>query len=128
MIPTAMMASVSSAAYLTAQGLQKDASGLQKLKAAPDSPGPAAANERHAAAIRANLQQITFAAQSWFLDHKDATEVSYGQLLEAELIFRLESVHGESYQDLKVQKTGGTLSVKDKEGTTVSRDYDPAGQ
>jgi hypothetical protein len=81
-----------------------------------------------AKSVRANLQQIAFAAQSHFVDNTDATEVTYEQLLADELLFRLEPVAGESYQKLKILKKGGTLSVTLKNGDTISRKYDPAAE
>ena len=130
-VPVALVASASFAGFSRIK--QAQLSG----PASPDLPREAAeaepaADDDHpdegadAATIRANLQQIAFAAQSWFVDHPDATEVSYNELIEAELLFRIKPVNGESYQDLKLQKTGGTLSVKPKDGAKVSRDYGAA--
>jgi hypothetical protein len=75
--------------------------------------------------IKSNLQQIAFAAQSYFVDHADATEVSYQQLIDAELLFRLKPVSGESYKDVKLKKAGGTLTVKTSDGSAVKQPYGP---
>ncbi|MDB6070688.1 MAG: hypothetical protein JWL81_1859 [Verrucomicrobiales bacterium] len=80
------------------------------------------------ARIRNNLQQITFAAQAWFLDNPDEAEVSFDQLIKAELLFRPEPVAGESYQKLTLKRTGGTLSVTLKSGGSLSRDYGPVAK
>ncbi len=87
--------------------------------------GDAPEEGEEAKAVRNNLQQISFAAQTWFLDHADAKEVSYEQLIEGELIFRLDAVKGESYKGLKVKKAGGTLTVKLSDGGSVTQKYGP---
>lgn len=105
-------------------------------RAGQDAP-PAGENEAEAEvepeddtakSVRANLQQIAFAAQSHFVDHNEDTEVTYEQLLAGELLFRLKPVAGESYQKLKILKKGGTLTVTLKNGDTVSRKYDPVAK
>jgi hypothetical protein len=88
-------------------------------------PEPGEAHAGDAEAIRNNLQQIAFAAQTWFLDRAEGNEVSYEQLLEAELLFRIEPVGGESYKGLKFKRGGGTTTVKLPNGTEVSRRYGP---
>lgn len=77
-------------------------------------------------AVRNNLQQIAFAAQSFFVDRPNAAEVTYEQLLDAELLFKLDPVSGESYQGLKLQKSGGTLTLKLPGGGTLTQKYGPA--
>ena len=96
-------------------------------EAKPEAPAAEAPPEEDdtTGAIRANLQQIAFAAQTYFLDHADAAEVSYEQLIKAELLFRVEAVNGESYKGLKLKKAGGTLSVKRSGGDSVDHKYGP---
>ncbi len=123
LVPAAIMASA--AGFASYNGLQRKSLELSAPAGeAAEAPAEAGANA-DTAAIQANLQQIDFAAQSWFVDRADATEVTYIELIEAELLFRIKPVSGESYQDLKVKKSGGTLSVKTKNGAGVSRDYGP---
>ena len=76
-------------------------------------------------AVRNNLQQIAFAAQSYFVDGPQSAEVTYEQLIEAELLFKLDPVSGESYKGLQLKKTGGTLSLKLPGGGTVTQTYGP---
>ncbi len=73
--------------------------------------------------ILSNLQQVQFAAQTWFLDNPQAAEVRYPDLIKAELLFRLNPLLGESYDDLVIRRSGGTLTVTTADGTPVSRDY-----
>lgn len=75
--------------------------------------------------IRNNLQQIVFAAQSWFIDNPSAKEVTYEKLVEAELLFELDPVAGEAYKGLTITRKGGSLSVKTKDGDSVSLNYAP---
>jgi hypothetical protein len=77
-------------------------------------------------AVQANLRQISLAALAWFIDHPDAARVSSADLIEAELLFEPESVAGESYKDLTVERKGGTLSVKTKDGKAVEFKYSAA--
>ncbi len=100
----------------------------QKPPAVPkaaDKAEPAEADAGDAGAIRNNLQQIAFAAQTWFLDRTEGNEVSYEQLVAAELLFRIEPVDGESYKGLKFKRGGGTATVKLPNGAEVSRRYGP---
>jgi len=74
-------------------------------------------------AVKNNLQQIAFAAQTWFIDHPDNKEVSYETLVKNELIFELDPVSGETYKGLTLQRTGGEISVKLKSGGSVTHKY-----
>ncbi len=94
-------------------------------KAAAEEFEPAEDDDDTSKGVSSNLQQIAFAAQSYFVDKPGAAEVTYEQLLEAELLFRLEPIAGESYKGLKLQKSGGTLTLKLPGGGTVSRKYGP---
>ena len=121
-LPAAILSAASFGAY--SKTLGKTRAGLAK----PPTPAVAedeASPDEAAESIRNNLQQIAFAAQSYFVDRPEATEVSYEQLIEAELLFRLEAVDGESYKGLKLKKTGGTLSAKRSGGDAVSHKYGP---
>ncbi|MES2466607.1 MAG: hypothetical protein V4675_04845 [Verrucomicrobiota bacterium] len=120
-LPVAILSAASFGAY--SKTLEKTRTGPAKppTPAAEDEASPDEAVE----SIRNNLQQIAFAAQSYFVDRPEATEVSYDQLIEAELLFRLEAVDGESYKGLKLKKTGGTLSAKRSGGDAVSHKYGP---
>ncbi len=120
-LPVAFLSAASFRAY--GKILGKTRSGLANPPAqAEENEDP---NNEAGETIRANLQQIAFAAQSYFVDRPEAAEVSYDQLLEAELLFRLEPVSGESYKGLKLKKTGGTLSVKRSGGDAVGHKYGP---
>jgi hypothetical protein len=127
LIPAAVTLPV---AFLSAAGfggyskiLGNNPSGLAKPSAeAAENEDP---NDGAGETIRGNLQQIAFAAQSYFVDLPEATEVSYEQLIEAELLFRLEPISGETYQGLKLKKTGGTLSVKPSSGEAVGHKNGP---
>ncbi len=120
-LPVAILSAASLGAYgkilgKTSSGLTKPPSQSQEHEDSPDEAGES---------IRNNLEQIAFAAQSYFVDCPDAAEVSYEQLIEAELLFRLEPLSGESYKGLKLKKTGGNLSVKRSGGDAVSHEYGP---
>ena len=120
-LPVAFLSAASFGAYSkilgkTGSGLANEPAELKENKGA---------NEEVGETIRNNLQQIAFAAQSYFVDRPEATEVSYEQLIEAELLFRLEPVSGETYKGLKLKKTGGTLSVKPSGGEAVGHKYGP---
>ncbi len=73
--------------------------------------------------IRNNLQQIAFSAQTYFLENKKETEVSYETLVKKELIFELDSVAGETYKGLTLDRDGGELKVKTKSGESISLKY-----
>ncbi len=90
-----------------ARRLQRDAEG----DAAPDK------------AVKNNLQQISFAAQTWFIDHPGDKEVTYETLVKNELIFELDAVAGESYKGLTLKRAGGEISVKLKSGGSISHKY-----
>jgi hypothetical protein len=74
-------------------------------------------------AVKNNLQQIAFAAQTWFIDHPGDKEVTYETLVKNELIFDLDPVSGESYKGLTLKRAGGELSVKLKGGASISHKY-----
>ena len=76
--------------------------------------------------VRHNLQQIAFAAQSFFVDKPGSTEVTYEQLIDAELLFKLDPVRGESYKGLKLEKAGGVLSLKLPGGSIITQMYGSA--
>ena len=120
-LPVAILSAASFGAYSkilgkTRSGLTKPPTQSQEDEDSPDEAGES---------IRNNLEQIAFAAQSYFVDRPDAAEVSYEQLIEAELLFQLEAISGESYKGLKLKKTGGTLSVKPSGRDAVSHKYGP---
>lgn len=74
-------------------------------------------------AVKNNLQQIWFAAHTWFIDHPGDKEVTYETLVKNELVFELAPVSGESYKGLILKRTGGELSVKLKGGGSISHKY-----
>ena len=119
MLATGMIAAVGTGAYESLRHSAKD-----KINDAAGEEEPVE-NDDATAAVRNNLQQIAFAAQSYFVDHAQSSEVSYEQLIEAELLFRLEPSAGESYQGLKLKKSGGTLSLKMPHSGTVTQKYGP---
>ncbi len=75
-------------------------------------------------AVKNNLQQIAFAAQTYFIDNPKQKTVTYEALVKAELIFDLDPVMGESYKGLSLKREGGGLSVKTKGGGSVSVKYE----
>ena len=77
-------------------------------------------------AVKNNLQQIAFSAQTYFIDNPKAKDVSYEALVKAELIFDLDPVAGESYKGLTLKRTGGEISVKTKSGDAIRFKYQAA--
>ena len=73
--------------------------------------------------IRANLRQIAYGAQNWFLENPTEPEVSYPRLVDAEMVYDVDSVAGEKYKSLTLLRRGGTLSVKTASGDTISYTY-----
>jgi hypothetical protein len=73
--------------------------------------------------VKNNLQQIAFAAQTWFIDHSGDREVTYETLVKNELIFELDPVSGESYKGLTLKRAGGEISVKLEGGGSISHKY-----
>ncbi len=120
-LPVAFLSAVSFRGYSKTLGKTRAGLAAPPTPSAEDEDAPDEAGE----SIRNNLQQIAFAAQSYFVDRPEAAEVSYEQLIEAELLFRLEAVNGETYKGLKLKKTGGTLSVKRSGGDAVGHKYGP---
>ena len=80
-------------------------------------------DEAPAKAVKNNLQQIAFSAQTYFIDNPKAKEVTYEALVKAELIFDLDPVAGEAYKGLTLKRGGGELSVKLKGGDSISLKY-----
>ena len=118
-LATGMIAAVGTGAY---EGMMRSA----KAKTAEvETEADPAESDDATAAVRNNLQQIAFAAQSYFVDHPQSAEVSYEQLIEAELLFRLEPTAGESYQGLKLKKAGGIVTLKTPHNGTISQKYGP---
>jgi hypothetical protein len=72
-----------------------------------------------AAAVRNNLRQFASAAQMYMLEN-GVSEVSYRQLVEANLIDRFDPINGESYDDLLLDLNVNEISVMDSHGTAHS--------
>lgn len=131
LIPVAIGSSAAFAMYGKFYAASAEAKSAQMEKAtketAPesgDSPAPATGGAS-GKAIRNNLQQIAYSAQTYFLDNPKAKEVTYEKLISTELLFKLDPVAGESYKGLTVKRAGGSLSVKGKSGESVSLTYAP---
>lgn len=77
-------------------------------------------------AVKNNLQQIAFSAQTYFIDNPKAMEVTYEALVKAELIFDLDPVAGESYKGLTLKRGGGELSVKIRGDDAITLKYQAA--
>ena len=93
---------------------------------APAEPEPPASDEDKEIpekSIRLNLQQIASAAQTYFIDNPEVNNVSYEQLIKAELIEAFDSISGEKYQSLTLKRTGGTLTVSDDKKETTKFKY-----
>jgi hypothetical protein len=90
----------------------------------PDGEGDAAP----ARAVKNNLQQIAFSAQTYFIDNPKAKEVTYEELVKAELIFDLDPVAGESYKGLTLKRAGGEISVKTKAGDAITHKYQASSE
>lgn len=88
-----------------------------------EAPEPDNAPESPDRAVKNNLQQIAFAAQTYFIDNPKQNSVTYEALVKAELIFDLDPVAGESYKGLTLKRAGGEISVKTKGGDSVSVKY-----
>ena len=73
--------------------------------------------------VRSNLQQIAFAAQTWFIDNPSAKQVTYDQLVAAELLFALKPVAGEKYKGLTLKRAGGRIVVTTRDGDEVTYGY-----
>ncbi|MES2705602.1 MAG: hypothetical protein V4726_03265 [Verrucomicrobiota bacterium] len=86
------------------------------------APTPGGASTK---AIKNNLQQITYSAQTYFLDNPKAKEVTYEKLIGTELLFKLDPVAGESYKGLTVKRAGGSLTVKTGDKESISLSYQP---
>ena len=118
-----------------AAGMLGSAQTIQEIKlrssgkAAPGKARPADDEEDDEPAeipskvIRANLRQIAYGAQNWFLENPTEPEVSYSRLVDAEMVYDVDSVAGEKYKPLTVLRRGGTLSVKTSSGDTISYTY-----
>lgn len=81
-----------------------------------------------AKAVKNNLQQIAFSAQTYFIDNPKENEVTYETLVKKELIFDLDPVSGESYKGLTLKRGGGELSVKTKGGDAISFKYEASAK
>lgn len=81
------------------------------------------APEASGKAVKNNLQQIAFAAQTYFIDNPKAKSVTYETLVKEELIFDLDAVAGESYKGLTLKRGGGEISVKTEDGESISLKY-----
>ena len=76
-------------------------------------------------AVRSNLQQIVFSAQSYFLDNPSVSEVTYQELLDAQLLFEVQPQLGEDYTKIRLRRSGGRLTVETDLGP-ISLEYPPA--
>ncbi len=121
-LPLAMLVAGATTAYSTT--MEKAREKVEE-RARPAQPREDAA-EAPAKAVKNNLQQIAFAAQTYFLDNPKANEVTYEALVKAELIFDLDPVAGEAYKGLTLKRGGGELSVKLKGGDSISLKYQAA--
>lgn len=101
----------------------KEPSGKTKEES-PADPAPSTGGAS-TKAIKNNLQQIAYSAQTYFLDNPKAKEVTYEKLISTELLFKLDAVSGESYKGLSIKRAGGTLSVKTGDGDAISLTYAP---
>jgi len=120
-VPLGIAAAAFGANSNVAQALGRARGGAPAEDAAEETPDndPAAPNTT----VRSNLQQVAFAAQTWFIDNPSAKEVTYEQLVAAELLFDITPAFGEQYKGLKLSRTGGRVSVKLKDGDDVSFAY-----
>ncbi|MBP7949842.1 MAG: hypothetical protein KA004_09325 [Verrucomicrobiales bacterium] len=73
--------------------------------------------------IEANLQQVAFAAEAYFLDHPKDKEVNYAQLIKGGFLFDVDPVAGETYRELSIQRAGGKVTVKTQDGKKVEFAY-----
>ncbi len=118
-VPIALMAAGAAAGFKTVATESR-----ARAEAAPARRGaPGDGDEGPAKAVKNNLQQIAFAAQTYFIDNPNAKEVTYEALVKAELIFDLDPVSGETYKGLTLERDGGELSVKIEGGDSISLKY-----
>lgn len=106
----------------------KQAEAAEISEALPDAPKTEPKTEAAGAsakAIKNNLQQIAYSAQTYFLDNPKAKEVTYEKLISSELLFKLDAVSGESYKGLIIKRAGGSLSVKNTDGESITQTYQP---
>ncbi len=114
-VPIALIAAGAAAGYKTARApAEEEAPRRAEREEGAEAP---------AKAVKNNLQQIAFAAQTYFIDNPKAKEVTCEALVKAELMFDLDPVSGEVYKGLTLKRGGGELSVKLKGGDSISLKY-----
>lgn len=119
-VPLALIAGIAGAQANIGQAMERARGGQPEMEEEEiPSDDPATPQKT----VRSNLQQIAFAAQTWFIDNPDAKEVTYEQLISAELLFDISPANGESYKGLTLQRAGGRLSVSLKDGDSVGYSY-----
>jgi hypothetical protein len=119
-VPLALIAGIAGAQANIGQAMERARGGQPEMEEEEiPSDDPATPQKT----VRSNLQQIAFAAQTWFIDNPDAKEVTYEQLVSAELLFDISPANGESYKGLTLQRAGGRLSVSLKDGDNVGYSY-----
>jgi hypothetical protein len=120
-MPVAFVAGVAAGYQSTMQRARASAERTERSieESAPNGGGSAKA-------VKSNLQQIAFSAQTYFIDNPKEKEVSYETLVKNELIFDLDPVAGESYKGLTLKRGGGELSVKVKGGDAITFKYQAA--
>ena len=120
-LPFTLIAAGAAAGYSTTLERARSAAekSVPRARLVPREEG----KEAPAKAVKNNLQQIAFSAQTWFIDNPKEKEVTYEALVKAELIFDLDAVAGESYKGLTLKRGGGELSVKLKGGDSISLKY-----
>jgi hypothetical protein len=119
-VPLALVAGIAGAQANIGQAMERARGGRPDMEA-EEAPSDDPATPQKT--VRNNLQQIAFAAQTWFIDNPEAKEVTYEQLVAAELLFEISPANGESYKSLTLQRSGGRLSVSLKEGESVGYSY-----
>lgn len=113
-----------------ASGYAKITQRIQEREMAPGEEEEPGGNEEPfdeagTRAVRSNLQQIVFSAQSYFLDNPSVSEVTYQELLDAQLLFEVQPQLGEDYTKIRLRRSGGRLTVETDLGP-ISLEYPPA--
>jgi hypothetical protein len=120
--PVAILAAGAFAGYATTTQrarVERAEAERAELRKADEAGG----DESPAKAVKNNLQQIAFAAQTYFIDNPKQKEVTYEALVKAELIFDLDPVAGESYKGLTLKRSGGEIRVKTTGGDDIGFKY-----
>ena len=73
-------------------------------------------------AIQAHLKSISVAGRTVLLEN-GKSQVTFKELKSAGMVNSVRSIKGESYDNLVVKNTGGTLTVTTRTGNKITESY-----